>query len=82
MTEKLFSEKTSPKMRQVAYLSYMDFQPRGHIPKKAFEKFKKEHKGCIILEEKQGRYIVSLRALKIEDRKLDNQKKKEKKIDG
>lgn len=78
MTENLFTEKASLKMRQVAYLNYMDFQPHGHIPKNAFEKFKKDHKGCIILEGKQGRYIVSLRALKIEDRKLDAQKKKEK----
>jgi len=69
MTEP-FCEKASPKMRQVASLSYLDFKPKGYIPKKAFEKFKKDHKDCIILEEKQGRWIVSLRALKIEIEKL------------
>jgi len=63
------SEKPEPKMRQVASLSYIDFKPCGYIPKKAFEKFKKEHKDCIILERKQGRWIVSLQALKLEAQK-------------
>lgn len=61
-------------MKVFATLSYLDFMPKGYIPNKAFLKFKAEHSNCIILEEKQGKYIVKLKALKLEDSDIEKMK--------
>ncbi len=67
-------------MKQIALLTYESFPTIGYIPRKEFERFKEEYKDCIILEEKQGKWIVRLRALQIE--KCDLEKLHGKKIVG
>jgi len=46
-------------------LSYLDFQTKGHIPRKAIEKFREDHKDCVVLVKKDGRYTIGLQALRI-----------------
>ena len=58
--------KNYPKMKSVDSLSFLQFRPKGHIPKKVVNDFKKKHPDCFILEEKDGRYTIRLNAVKVE----------------
>jgi len=61
---------SSLNLEPIASLSYLDFKPKGYIPKKAIEKFKEEHKDCVVLEKKDGRYTIGLQALRIGGNKI------------
>lgn len=63
-------------MKEIAVLTWEQFRTLGYIPKKEFERFKETHKDCIILEEKQGKWIVRLRALQLEQTDLSKLAKK------